>query len=69
MAERQFLTTPAAAARIGLAASTMEKLRVYGGGPPYYAISPRKVVYAPAELDEWVQSKRRRSTSEYKIAA
>jgi hypothetical protein len=63
-----FLQTPAAAARLGLAASTLEKMRVTGSGPPYLRLSPRRVVYAADQLDSWARSREFNSTSEYNAA-
>lgn len=55
--------TKAAAERLGLAVSTLEKLRVSGGGPVFCKLG-RRVVYRASDLDAWVASHRVRSTSE-----
>ena len=60
---RKMLNTPAAAAYCGSSASTFTKLRLYGGGPVYIKIG-RRVVYDPADLDRWLASRRRISTSQ-----
>jgi hypothetical protein len=60
-----FLLTPQAAGRIGLAAGTLEKLRVRGGGPPFLRLSPRRIVYAIDALDSWARGREFTSTSEY----
>jgi hypothetical protein len=65
MSEPTFLQTPEAAARIGLAAGTLEKLRVRGGGPAYLRLSPRRIVYAIDALDSWARSREFTSTKEY----
>jgi len=57
------LTTEQAAARCGLSPRTLEKLRITGGGPPFLKLG-RSVRYDPADLDEWIASARRRSTSD-----
>ena len=60
------MKTPAAAAYVGLAISTMEKGRVAGlreATPPYLKIG-RGVAYLKADLDAWLASRRRGSTSE-----
>jgi hypothetical protein len=57
------LRTKEAAARVGLAETTLEKLRCLGGGPPYYKVSRKRVVYDASELDSWARSKRFESTS------
>lgn len=57
----------AAAARIGLAVSTLQKKRVSGDGPPFVKLG-RAVRYRLADLDAWVAARVVSSTSE-KIAA
>jgi len=59
---RQKLRTDRAAAYLGLSTSTLEKLRLTGGGPEYIKLG-RTVVYDPASLDEFVAANRRKSTS------
>lgn len=59
-----FLRTPDAAVRVGLTPATLEKLRVVGGGPPFYRVGPKRVLYDPADLDSWVRSKKFASTSQ-----
>ena len=65
---RKMLRAPEAAAYCGSSASTFAKLRLYGGGPHYVKLG-RRVVYNPADLDRWLASHRRRSTSEATEAA
>jgi predicted DNA-binding transcriptional regulator AlpA len=60
---RRKLNTHAAAAYSGLARSTLEKLRVFGGGPNYIKIG-RRVVYDLADLEQWLANHRRKSTSD-----
>lgn len=57
------LSTAQAAARCGLSPRTLEKLRITGGGPPYAKLS-RSVRYDLADLDAWIASNRRASTSD-----
>ncbi|MBT3702391.1 MAG: helix-turn-helix domain-containing protein [Alphaproteobacteria bacterium] len=57
------LRTVDAAKYIGLSKSTLEKYRVAGGGPVYASLG-RVVVYEHADLDEWVNARKRKSTSE-----
>jgi hypothetical protein len=57
------LTTAAAAAYCGSSASTFAKLRIYGGGPAYVKLG-RRVVYDLNDLECWLATLRRRSTSE-----
>lgn len=47
----------------GISVSTLNKLRVFGGGCAYAKIG-RHVVYEPADLDAWMDAKRRTSTSD-----
>jgi predicted DNA-binding transcriptional regulator AlpA len=54
----------AAATYIGLAKSTLNKMRMTGGGPRFLKLSARRVVYDTQDLDEWLVSKRRRTTSD-----
>jgi hypothetical protein len=65
MSDPIFLPTHAAAKRVGLAASTFEKMRVRGDGPPYLRITARRIVYATDSLDAWARSREFNSTSEY----
>lgn len=57
------LDTVGAARRLNLAESTLEKLRVTGGGPVFCKLD-RRVVYRVTDLDAWVASRRVGSTSE-----
>jgi len=62
---RKFLRTPAAAIYCDLSTRTLEKLRLTGGGPPYSRPPGRRfVVYDLADLDAWMASGRRASTSD-----
>ena len=55
--------TPEAGDYVKHSSSTMEKLRVRGGGP-VYSKPTRRVIYRRRDLDDWLASKRRRSTSD-----
>lgn len=57
------LAVEAAARHLGLSASTLNKLRVFGGGPVFLKLG-RRVAYDIADLDQWLETKRRRSTSD-----
>ncbi len=57
------LRTSDAAFYVGLSKSTLEKYRVTGGGPVFASLG-RIVVYDAADLDEWVNCHKRKSTSE-----
>ncbi len=57
------LRTPEAAAYVGLAAKTLEKLRWSGGGPAYFKLG-KTVIYERSDLDAWLEANRRTSTSD-----
>lgn len=57
------LDTHQAAARMGLASSTLRKLRVTGEGPVYLKLG-RAVRYRAQDLDAWLNARTVRSTSE-----
>lgn len=63
---RTTLLTPVQAAEItGLSVSTLAKLRVYGGSPPFKKLGGR-CFYPEAELMAWLDGQPTyRSTSEY----
>jgi len=61
--ESRKLRTADAATYCGLSASTLNKLRVFGGGPTYLKLG-RAVCYDISDLDFWLATKRRASTSE-----
>jgi len=58
------MRTPAAAAYIGLAPSTLEKMRVTGTGPEFERAGSRIVVYSIESLESFLAERRARSTSE-----
>jgi predicted DNA-binding transcriptional regulator AlpA len=60
---KQYLRTPDCAEYCGLAVSTLEKLRLTGGGPVFIKRG-RTVLYGRADLDTWLDGLRRRSTSD-----
>lgn len=62
LSTRPKLRTPGAAKYSGISQSTLEKLRLTGGGPPYMKVG-KVVLYDPSDLDTWLASHRRRSTS------
>lgn len=47
----------------GLSVSTLNKLRVFGGGPVFLKLG-RRIAYDQSDLDAWLDSKRRCSTSD-----
>ncbi len=63
MISQRILRTPEAARYVGLSASTLEKKRLDGTGPPFVRLGGRAVGYDIAELDKWIDRQRRTSTS------
>ena len=61
---KRFWRTPRAAEYVGLSPSTLEKFRLNGNGPVYQKAGPKIVVYRIEDLDAWLDTRRRRSTSE-----
>ena len=43
---------------------TLEKFRCAGGGPPFYRVGPKRIVYDPVDLDNWVRANKFASTSQ-----
>jgi hypothetical protein len=65
---RRYLTTKQAADYVGLSHRTMEAMRGRGDGPPYVKHGgPRSglALYLLEDLDEWLLSRRRMSTSDF----
>lgn len=60
---RKKLSTYQAAEYLGLGKSTLDKLRLTGGGPIFIKIGKR-IVYDPADLDTWFDRHKRSSTSQ-----
>jgi predicted DNA-binding transcriptional regulator AlpA len=64
MADLPKVVTAKVAARfVGLSESTLAKLRLNGNGPVYCKLG-RRVVYRPADLEQWLQSRTARDTSD-----
>ena len=51
---RKYRRPAAAAKRIGVATSTLAKLRVSGDGPVYSKVGPKVVIYDDIDLDAYV---------------
>ena len=60
----KILRAPKAAEYLGLSPSTLAKMRLRGDGPAYSKVGPRIVVYDVDDLDSYLASRRRHSTSE-----
>jgi excisionase family DNA binding protein len=58
------MRTPEASKYLGLSKSTLDKLRCFGGGPRYIKTG-RRVLYDQRDLDSFLESHKRSSTSEY----
>ena len=65
---RRMVDTATAAQYVGLAKNTLEKLRLYGGGPRFSKYG-RAVRYSISELDAWIEKNSADSTSEHWRAA
>lgn len=64
MAETSKVFMSRDAARIvGLSESTLAKMRLNGNGPVYCKLG-RRVVYRPADLEQWLQSRTVTDTSD-----
>jgi predicted DNA-binding transcriptional regulator AlpA len=59
----RYLRTPEAARFVGLSIRTLEKHRIYGTGPRYSKLGGR-VVYRVEDLQTWVDSGAKASTSD-----
>lgn len=59
----RLLKTEEAARYVRLSPRTLERYRVTGEGPEYLKVG-RRVFYRRMKLDEWLERKRRRSTSD-----
>jgi len=60
----RIVRTRAAAAYLGLAARTLDDLRASGTGPRYVQLTARSVGYDVADLDAWIEARKRGATSE-----
>jgi predicted DNA-binding transcriptional regulator AlpA len=63
-ADSPLLSNNEAAAYLGLSNRTLPGLRRRGGGPPYIKLGGRRVGYLKHDLDAWLESRRRLSTSD-----
>ena len=55
---KRILRTEPAAEYLGLAASTLEKKRVVGGGPRFIRLGGRAIGYDIRDLDAWLDRQR-----------
>jgi excisionase family DNA binding protein len=63
--EKRILRTNEAAEYLGLSASTLEKMRLTGGGPQFIRLGGRAVGYDVCDLDAWLDDQRQSSSSKY----
>ena len=49
---------------IGFSVRTLQKWRQVGGGPNFIKISARAIRYRRSDIDAWIESRVRRSSSE-----
>jgi predicted DNA-binding transcriptional regulator AlpA len=61
-AQPALLRTAQAARRLCVSSSLLEKMRVSGDGPPFLKIG-RIVCYSETDLEAWLATRLRRSTS------
>jgi predicted DNA-binding transcriptional regulator AlpA len=59
----QLLTEHDASERLGLSVRTLQKWRLQGNGPRFLKLG-HAVRYDPADLDQYIECARRRSTSD-----
>ena len=60
---KRLLTVAEATTYLSLSASTLNKLRVSGGGPRYVKLGG-KILYDVRDLDQWIEDHKRNSTSD-----
>ena len=59
----RWLRVRQAAAHLCIGVGTLDKLRIYGGGPRYAKLG-HTIVYAATDLDAWAEARKVSSTSE-----
>ncbi len=59
----KLLNVHEAAEFLGVSVASLNKWRCTGAGPVYVSLS-RRVAYRPEDLSTWIESRRRRSTSD-----
>lgn len=60
----RLLTEREVADRLQMAASSLRNWRTQGRGPKWLALSRRAVRYRAADVEEWLEARQRRSTSD-----
>jgi excisionase family DNA binding protein len=64
----KLLNVEEAAEFLKLGVSTLNKLRVHGGGPTYFKLGSR-VLYSETDLERYLAQRRQTSTAQNKSAA
>lgn len=59
------LSADQASSWLSLSKSTLAKMRLRGDGPNYIRLGLRRVAYRKQDLEDWVNTNRFRSTSQY----
>jgi len=60
----KLISTEEAAELVRLRPQTLRGLRSKGGGPDFIKLAPNRVAYRPSDLEEWTETRRRRSTAD-----
>jgi predicted DNA-binding transcriptional regulator AlpA len=61
------LTTKQAAQKLQVSPRTLEKRRLTGDSPKFVRISKRCIRYAEADIDQWLDARKRQNT--YEVAS
>lgn len=61
----KYLRPKAAANYLGLATSTLAKMRLRGDGPAFMKAGPRAVLYHIDSLNDWLNARVYQNTSQY----
>ncbi len=61
--ETRYWNTKHAADYLGISPATLNRMRLTGDGPRY-AKAGSRVIYAPSDLDVWVEANKRTFTTE-----
>jgi excisionase family DNA binding protein len=60
---KKLLTTRQAADHLSLSKSSLDQMRVKGGGPRFVKVG-KKVLYDVADLDAWIEAHKQASTAD-----
>jgi predicted DNA-binding transcriptional regulator AlpA len=59
----KLLTPQEVADHFGMSTAQLAQLRYTGRGPVYLSLSPRKIRYTEAAVEEWLEAQKRTSTA------